>query len=184
MAFARQPVLTGARLTLRPLTEADWEAFRAIASDPLVWAQHPSHDRWQPEILRAYFEAALERGGALAIIERASGALIGSSQFGPAELDCPGELEMGWSFLARTHWGQGYNREFKALMIGHALHHYSRVVFQVGSENTLSRRAMANIGATLTDRTRTYERSGAMVTHVIYEFTRESFAAGPLASGG
>jgi hypothetical protein len=41
---------------------------------------------------------------------------------------------------------------------------------------------MKNIGGRLTDETFVVERAGRPVEHVIYEITRESFAAGPLAA--
>ena len=41
----RQPVLEGERLLLRPLSETDWPALYAVASDRELWARHPSHDR-------------------------------------------------------------------------------------------------------------------------------------------
>lgn len=41
----RQPVLEGERVLLRPLQPGDWDALFAVASDPLVWQQHPAHDR-------------------------------------------------------------------------------------------------------------------------------------------
>lgn len=176
----RQPVLVGDRLTLRPLVAADFEALYAVASDPELWALHPSHDRWQEPVFRAFFADALAGGGAFAIIENASGAMIGSTRLGQAEAEGPGEIELGWTFIARSHWGGGWNAEAKRLLIAHALAHFERVIFQVGADNLISRKAMANIGATLTDRTRRYERLGAMVDHVIYEITREGFAAGPL----
>ncbi|MEJ2457238.1 MAG: hypothetical protein P8Y58_03455 [Novosphingobium sp.] len=49
----------------------------AIARDPQLWAQHPSHDRWQEPVFRQFFSDALARGGALAIVDKASGAVIG-----------------------------------------------------------------------------------------------------------
>lgn len=176
----RQPVLEGDRLRLRPLRPDDWDALYAIARDPEIWALHPAHDRWQEPMFRQFFAQAFVRGGALAIIEKASGEIIGSSQFGPEEAEHPGEIEIGWSFLARAYWGKGYNAEFKRLMLAHALAHYDRAVFQVGEDNVISRRAMENIGGVLTDRTRVIERSGAVVLHVIYEITRERLANGPL----
>lgn len=176
----RQPVLEGDRLLLRPLHAEDWDALFAVASDPQIWAVHPSHDRWQEPVFRAFFDEAMTSGGALAIIDKADGAIVGSSRFGAAEAEAPGEIEIGWSFLARKYWGGGYNAEFKRLMLASALAHFERVIFQVGAGNVISRKAMANIGGILTDRTRTYERCGQMVEHVIYEITRESFATGPL----
>ncbi|WP_232492409.1 GNAT family N-acetyltransferase [Novosphingobium kaempferiae] len=178
----RQPVLVGDRLTLRPLLPTDWEALFAVASDPAIWAVHPSHDRWQEPVFRAFFDDALEGGGAFAIVDNATGAIVGSSRYGAPEAEGPGEIEIGWSFLARDCWGKGWNAEFKRLMLAHALSHFDRVIFQVGADNVVSRRAMANIGGRLVEgRTRSYERCGVMVDHVIFEITRKSFAAGPLA---
>ncbi|MCJ2188629.1 GNAT family N-acetyltransferase [Novosphingobium beihaiensis] len=176
----RRPVLEGDRLMLRPLIPADWDTLYAIARDPQIWAQHPSHDRWQEPVFRQFFADAFVRGGALAIVDKAGGEVIGSSQFGPEEAENPGEIEIGWSFLARAFWGKGYNAEFKRLMLAHALAHYDRAIFQVGEDNAISRRAMENIGGVLTDRTRVFERAGKIVRHVIYEITREGFKSGPL----
>src|SRR3954463_9576163 len=40
----RQPTLAGDLLELRPLGEDDWAALFAVASDPLIWEQHPDSD--------------------------------------------------------------------------------------------------------------------------------------------
>jgi RimJ/RimL family protein N-acetyltransferase len=98
----RQPILEGERLLLRPLVPHDWDALFAAAADREIWARHPSHDRWQEPVFRAFFEDALAGGGALAIVDKASGALIGSSRFGEPEAREPDSIEIGWSFLARA----------------------------------------------------------------------------------
>ena len=177
----RQPVLDGERLYLRPLTEADWDALYAVASDKLLWEKHPSHDRWQEPVFRAFFDDALAKGGALAIVDKASGAVIGSSRFQGYDPADGGEVEIGWSFLDRAYWGLGYNAEFKRLMLAHAFGFVERVLFRVGADNVISRKAMANIGGRLTDVTWVEERAGRLVEHVLFEITRESFAEGPLA---
>ena len=177
----RQPVLEGERLYLRPLTEADWLALWAVASDRELWANHPSHDRWQEPVFRAFFDDAMAQGGALAIVDKASGAVIGSSRFQDFERGGGGEVEIGWSFLARPYWGLGYNAEFKKLMLAHAFAAVDRVLFRVGADNVISRKAMANIGGRLTGETFVVERAGRPVDHVIFEITRASFAKGPLA---
>lgn len=177
----RQPVLDGERVLLRPLTEEDWAALYAVAADRALWAVHPSHDRWQEPVFRAFFDDALAKGGALAIVDKASGEIIGSSRFQICDY-FPGEvMEIGWSFLARRYWGKGYNTEFKRMMLEHAFRHVDRVVFRVGADNVISRKAMENIGGRLTDDTFFEERAGRPVRHVVYEITRESFANGPLA---
>jgi len=186
----RQPVLEGERLLLRPLTEADWDALYRVAADRELWAVHPSHDRWQEPVFRAFFADALAKGGALAIVdkhapsgvEEGTGVVIGSSRFQFCERqEEEGALEIGWSFLARSYWGKGYNAEFKRLMLEHAFRHVDRVVFRVGADNVISRKAMAKIGGRLTGETYFEDRAGRPVEHVTYEITREAFATGPLA---
>lgn len=177
----RQPVLEGERLLLRPLREDDWEELFAVASDPQVWTVHPAHDRWQEPVFRAFFADALAQGGALAVIEKASGAIVGSSRFQGHDPADGGSVEIGWTFLARRLWGGGYNAEMKRLMLQHALQYVERVEFRVGEANVISRRAMVNIGGILTDREDITVLAGVAHRHVIYEITRDSFVAGPLA---
>lgn len=181
----RQPILEGERLLLRPLRASDWEALFAVASDRGIWAGHPSHDRWREPVFRAFFDDALAKGGALAIVEKASGEIVGSSRFQdyhPADAEgLGGTVEIGWSFLARRLWGQGYNAEFKRLMLRHAFGFVENVVFRVGADNVISRKAMGNIGGRLTGETWTEERVGRPVEHVKFVISRESFAKGPLS---
>ena len=113
----RQPVLEGERLLLRPLRDSDWDALYAVASDRELWANHPSHDRWQEPVFRAYFDDALAQGGALAVVDKASGAVVGSSRFQGYDPADGGSVEIGWTFLARSHWGGSYNAEMKRLML-------------------------------------------------------------------
>ena len=177
----QQPTLSGERLLLRPLAPGDWDALYAVASDPLIWELHPAHDRWQEPVFREYFANALKFKGAVVVIDRASDAIVGSSRwqgFDPVR----SSVEIGWTFLARSHWGGAWNRELKRLMIGHALRHVELVEFQVGESNLRSRRAMEKIGGRLTDRSTVIEYAERSVRHVIYEITRDSFAAGPLSS--
>jgi RimJ/RimL family protein N-acetyltransferase len=178
----RQPVLEGERLLLRPLTHDDWESLFAVACDPRLWAGHPAHDRWQEPVFREFFADALAQGGALAIIDKANGRIIGSSRFQAYDPTGEGSVEIGWSFLERSYWGRGYNAEFKRLMLRHAFRHVDRVIFRVGAENAISRGAMTNIGGRLTGETFFVERGGRPVEHVIFEITRADFASGPLAS--
>jgi len=177
----RQPVLEGERLLLRPLRDSDWDGLWAVASDRELWARHPMHDRWQEPVFRAFFADALEKGGALAVIEKASGEIVGSSRFQGYDPADGGSVEIGWTFLARRLWGTGANAEMKRLMLEHALRYVDRVTFRVGQDNAISRGAMANIGGRLTDRIDMTEGPNGPVPHVVYEITRAEFAAGPLA---
>ena len=176
----RQPTLTGDRLELRPLRADDWQALYAVASDPLVWGLHPAHDRWQEPVFRAFFADALAGGGALLVTDRASGAVVGSSRFQAHDPADGGSVEIGWTFLARSHWGGSYNREMKRLMLAHAFGTVARVEFRVGECNLRSCRAMEKIGGRLTDRSELVDTPAGPMRHVIFEITREAFADGPL----
>lgn len=181
----RQPVLEGRHLLLRPLRPGDWDALFAVASDPLIWAQHPAHDRWQEPVFRAFFADALAGGGALVAIDRDNGAVIGSSRFQGLEHANGGSVEIGWTFLARDRWGGTYNHEMKRLMLAHALASLAECRFLVGEGNTRSRRAMENIGARLTDRKEERIMAGGfIIPHLTYVITRDDFAIGPLGGQG
>ena len=177
----RQPVLEGERLQLRPLVPDDWHALYAVASDPLIWEVHPSHDRWQEPLFRSFFDDALAKGGALVVIDKHSGAMIGSSRYQAHDPDDGGSVEIGWTFVARSHWGGGFNAEMKRLMLAHAFRYVSRVDFRIGEENWRSRKAMEKIGGKLTDRFELAETTAGMVRHVVYAITPDAFAAGPLS---
>ncbi len=170
----RQPSLTGELIALRPARSEDFAALFAVASDPLIWEVHPAHDRWQEPVFRKFFDDGLASGGMLVAIDRATGAVIGSSRydFGRAEA---GEVEIGWTFLARSHWGGRYNAEMKALMLGHAFKTLDRVIFLVGDTNIRSRKAVEKIGGRLTAREDYAELAGRPVLHVIYAIERDGW---------
>lgn len=176
----RQPVLEGEHVTLRPLRRDDWDALFAVASDPLIWEQHPAHDRWQESVFRAFFADAIANQGALLAIDAATDAVIGSSRYQGLEEADGGSVEIGWTFLERALWGGAANRELKRLMLEHAFRFVERVDFRVGEDNVRSRAAMTKIGGRLSERTSVAEMAGGPVRHVIFEITRESFAIGPL----
>ncbi len=174
-----QPTLRGERVTLRPLRESDWDALYAVAADPAIWALHPAYDRHEEPVFRAFFDEALAGRGALVAIDRASGKIIGSSRFSH-ERTGPGEVEIGWTFLARSHWGGAVNREMKRLMLGHAFDFARRVIFLIGETNWRSRRAMEKIGGRLTDRTHRAIMAGREIVHVIYAIDASDFPNLPL----
>ena len=166
--FDPQPTLVGATVTLSPLCAADWDALFAVAADPLIWAVHPAHDRWQEPVFRRFFADAIASGGCLVVRDRASGAVIGSSRYDRTRAE-PGEVEIGWTFLARAYWGGTTNREIKTLMIDHALRWFDAAVFYVGERNIRSRRAMEKIGGVLLPgRTPVFDMAGVATPHVVY----------------
>jgi len=148
MAFDLQPTLRGALLELRPLRPDDWTALYAVAADPLIWEQHPDRDRYKEEVFREFFRVALESRSALTAIDLADGRIIGSSRFHGYD-EAQSEIEIGWTFLARSHWGGRYNGEMKHLMLQHAFQFVDNVVFLIGPDNLRSQRAIQKIGGVL-----------------------------------
>jgi RimJ/RimL family protein N-acetyltransferase len=142
----RQPFLVGANLVLRPIHSDDFDELYALASDPLIWAQHPEPTRWQRPVFERFFDDMIASGGALAAIDQATGRLIGASRF---QITSEGDLEIGWSFLSRTYWGGPTNAEMKRLMIDHAFETTDSIIFRIGANNARSRRAVEKLGAVL-----------------------------------
>jgi RimJ/RimL family protein N-acetyltransferase len=180
MDFDRQPLLANPHVGLRPLAADDGQALYTVASDPLIWSIHPAHDRWQEPVFRRFFDEALASGGALVALDPGTGAIIGSSRYDFDRAET-GEVEIGWTFLARSYWGGATNAAMKALMVGHALQSVDRVIFLIGETNGRSRRAMEKIGGVLTPRHHDAIIHGAAVRHLIYAIDAQAFADGPLA---
>jgi RimJ/RimL family protein N-acetyltransferase len=144
--FDLQPTLVSPLVTLRPLVPADHDRLFAVAADPLIWEQHPDKTRSQPTGFNVFFQQALDSGGALLATETASGQAIGSSRFHGYN-EVANEVEIGWTFLARSHWGGQYNGEMKRLMLEHAFRYVGRVVFLIDPANYRSQRAIEKLGA-------------------------------------
>ena len=145
MSFDLQPNLIGELIRLRPLTSEDWDALFAVASDPLIWEQHPESDRYKKDVFKLFFGEASESGGAFVIIDTKSQQMIGSTRFYGYDPE-KSEIEIGWTFLARNYWGGRYNRELKELMLAHAFKFVQNVIFYVGENNIRSRKATEKIG--------------------------------------
>jgi RimJ/RimL family protein N-acetyltransferase len=168
MPFNLQPTLEGKLLSLRPLQPEDFQSLYAAASDPLIWEQHPNSDRHELEVFKEFFKGAIDSGGALAAIDAKDGRIIGSSRFHEYR-EQESEVEIGFTFLARSHWGGAYNGEMKQLMLRHAFQFVENVVFVIGLENFRSRKAVEKIGAIYvgTRVVRGYER-------VVYRITKNT----------
>lgn len=171
MPFVLQPTLKGELLELRPLLIEDFSNLYAVAADPLIWEQHPIKDRYKEQVFTEFFREALESGGALIALDSKDGRVIGSSRYHGYD-EARSEIEIGWTFLARSRWGGIYNREMKQLMLKHAFSFVSSVVFLVGPQNIRSQRAVEKIGGI---------RVGSRVDgngrdSVVYQVTASRFA--------
>ncbi len=97
--------------------------------------------------------------------------VIGSSRFHGYNKE-RSEVEIGWTFLARSHWGGIYNCEMKQLMLQHAFRFVNCVVFLVGLQNLRSQRAVEKIGGVRVGST---PDEGGRQSYV-YQITASTFA--------
>ena len=142
----RQPTLESPLLRMRPLGAQDFDDLYSIASDPLLWEQHPSKERATKPGFEQWFDEAVSSGGALVAIDRPDEQIIGTSRFEHYD-DARREVEIGWTFLARRLWGGPYNAEMKRMMLEHAFRSVDVVLFRVHALNLRSQRAVEKLGA-------------------------------------
>ena len=167
--FELQPRLVGELIEVRPLAPDDWESLFAVASDPMIWEQHPAWDRYREEVFREFFREALETGSAFVVIDRKTGEIIGSSRYFGFD-GSESVVEIGWTFLGRAYWGGNYNGELKRLMLDHAFRFVERVVFVIGVTNFRSQKAVEKIGGVRVGRRE--KAPGTIAESFVYEIRR------------
>jgi RimJ/RimL family protein N-acetyltransferase len=168
-----QPTLVGETVTIRPIAAADWPELFKAGSDPEIWNLHPVKKRYTEPVFREYFDGALASNMGFVFVERASGRLIGSSRYHGHD-EKKSEIEIGWTFIVRDHWGGNTNREVKRLMLEHAFTFVDTVVFWVGETNWRSQGAMEKIGGVRREGVFVREVSGPD-PYVIFEIGKEDY---------
>ena len=120
MAFELQPTLENGIIKIQPLKQIDFDTLYKVASDPLIWEQHPNKDRYKKEVFETFFKGAMESAGAFLVFNAKTNQPIGSSRFYEFNQE-KNSVAIGYTFLARDHWGLGYNPHLKKIMFDHAL---------------------------------------------------------------
>ncbi|NQX40623.1 GNAT family N-acetyltransferase [Pedobacter steynii] len=141
-----QAILENELVKLIPLQENDFERLYAVASDPLIWEQHPNKDRYKREVFESYFKGAMESGGAYLILNKDSEEVVGSTRYYDFDPEKK-RVFIGYTFVGRKFWGQGYNPSFKKLMIDYAFQFADQVMFHIGAENIRSQMAIGRLNA-------------------------------------
>lgn len=141
-----QPTLSNDTLELVPLKESDFEALYAVASDPLIWEQHPNPDRYKKDVFQNYFKGAIESGGAFLTKDKLTGEIIGCTRFYDYFPD-KSEVKIGYTFISRAYWGKQVNPQVKKLLLNYAFQFVDQVIFHVGALNMRSQKAMEKLGA-------------------------------------
>ena len=126
---------------------ADFESLFQVASDPLIWEQHPAQNRWRREVFAAFFADGLSNDlGCYTIVDSESQAVIGSTRFYAHEpLDA--SIRLGYTFLAKKYWGTGANQLIKTALLDYCFQFVESVYFDIGASNWRSIKATEKLGA-------------------------------------
>jgi RimJ/RimL family protein N-acetyltransferase len=171
--FELQPALENELVSIIPLSEIDFEVVYKMASDPLIWEQHPVRDRYKIEVFDKYFQGAIESRGAFLVINNTTKQPIGCTRFYDLD-EKTSSVAIGYTFLSRDHWGATYNSALKSLMINHAFKFVDNIIFEVGINNVRSQKAVEKLGAKkIGEKEIVYYGEGQSNTNFIYELKRE-----------
>ncbi|WP_423380772.1 GNAT family N-acetyltransferase [Burkholderia sp. LMG 32019] len=147
-----QPTLTGERIELRPLAVSDRQALLDAAADGQLWNLKVTAVPGA-ETIDAYIDTALQGRAAgtvmpFAIVDRASGRVIGSTRFWKIDRRNR-KLEIGHTWLSESAQRTRANTEAKWLLLGYAFDvlHCVRVQFTTDELNEKSRAAILRLGA-------------------------------------
>ncbi len=142
----KQTYLNNEWVTIIPLKEDDFEKLYKVASDPLIWEQHPNKNRYKREVFENFFKGAMESGGAFLITNTQTGEPIGSSRY--CNYDAAAKVvEIGYTFYARNCWGKPFNSSCKKLLINYAFQFIDTINFVIGINNIRSQIAIEKLGA-------------------------------------
>ena len=142
----RPEILEDDIVKIIPLIETDFDALFKVASDPLIWEQHPAWDRYKPEVFKIYFDGAIAGGTAFKIIDKLTNAIIGSTRYYDQDPE-NSSTAIGYTFLAKEFWGGTYNNSSKKRLIDYAFQFVDSIFFHIGAKNFRSQAAIKKIGA-------------------------------------
>ncbi|WP_435211742.1 GNAT family N-acetyltransferase [Luminiphilus sp. nBUS_16] len=127
--------------------ENHFEALYEVASDPLIWEQHPAQNRWRREVFAAFFADGLSNDlGCYTIVNSESQAVIGSTRF-YAHDPLDASIRLGYTFLAKKYWGTGANQLIKTALLDYCFQFVDSVYFDIGASNWRSIKATEKLGA-------------------------------------
>ncbi len=169
-----QPTLENDNVKLIPLSQNDFEELFAVASDPLVWEQHPNKDRYKREVFENFFKGAMESKGAFKIIDKESNEIAGSTRFYDYNAD-DNSIFIGYTFYGTKFWGSKLNPQVKKLMLDYIFQFVDKVNFHVGKDNIRSQKAMEKLGAKKVDEVNVAYAYEPERLNIVFEIYKSSF---------
>ena len=151
MSFNLQPThLKSDLIKLIPLQESDFDTLFKVASNPLVWEQHPNPNRYKLEDFTNYFKGAIESKGAFLVLDSLTNETVGCSRYYDYNEE-DSSILIGYTFIGTKFWGNGYNKAMKKLMLDYAFQFVDKVYFHVGALNIRSQKAIEKMDALKVD---------------------------------
>lgn len=147
----RPLTLESQRVRLEPLEARHLPDLIAHCNDEALWelvyAENPFTNAGDTQ---AWLDEALDKSAfyAFAIVDKKSGKTIGSTRYADMHPEHK-KLEIGWTFIAQSHWRTHVNSECKYLLLKHAFEELdlNRVALKANGKNMRSRTAIAALGA-------------------------------------
>jgi RimJ/RimL family protein N-acetyltransferase len=172
--FNIQPILENDKVILYPLRQDDFDELYEVASDPLIWEQHPNKNRWQLEVFKTFFSGAVQSKGAFKVVDKATGKTAGCTRvYDYNEEKCL--ILIGYTFLGRAFWGTGLNLSAKRLMLDYLFQFVSKVHFHIGAENTRSQLAIGRLGAQKVGEAEVAYYGEPVKLNYVYEIEKEDW---------
>ena len=166
-----QPTFINEIVQIVPLKESDFDDLFTIASDKLLWEQHPEKERYKKEVFQEFFNVAIASESAFKFVDVKTGNPIGTSRYYEFK-ETESSIAIGYTFIERKYWATPYNRAIKNLMINYAFQFVESIIFHVGDTNFRSQKAVEKLGAI---RTETILNKETGKTHFIFTLTKSNW---------
>ena len=136
-------------ISLLQIKKESFEELYLVASNPVIWEQHPESDRWKKEKFSIFFENGIQnKFGFLLIFDKCKKEIIGSTRFYSYDEE-EQAIRIGFTFIAQKYWGTSINLQVKKMMLDYTFKFLDKVYFDIGINNVRSRKAVEKLGARL-----------------------------------
>ena len=136
-------------ISLLQIKKENFEELYLVASDPIIWEQHPENDRWKKEKFSIFYKNGLQnKFGFLLIFDKHKNEIIGSTRFYSYD-KMDKAIRIGFTFISQKHWGTSINFQVKKMMLDYTFKYLDKVYFDIGINNFRSRKAVEKLGASL-----------------------------------
>jgi RimJ/RimL family protein N-acetyltransferase len=175
---------TGRLVHLRPLLADDAAALFATITSEEVWAWKPDpRPRNVAEMADLMTRVLIGSSSArhpFVVVRLRDGAALGTTTLYDVDMR-HGRAEIGWTWLRRDCWGQGYNEDMKWLLLEYCFTslHLERVQASADRKNVRSQRALERLGFVREGTLRSHRLrvDGTRADTVIFSVLRDEWPA-------